>query len=950
MSCRSTTRVAMRPTSLSLAVQAVAIVLLWLPSQVVGQEGGNPATDTIPGDAWERDAGPYEHPRDAPVATAVRIDVPLSIDGRLDEPVWMTAPAISDFRQTVPNEGAPVSQRTEIRFLYDNDAIYVGAWLWDTGEILSRLARRDAGVPDADFFVVLLDTYHDHRTAYRFSTSPAAMKRDEIVTDGGGGGGGRGGGGRGGGGGGGAGGGFGDTSWDPIWDVRTSITDEGWFVEMRIPFSQLRYSTDPAQVWGLQVERKIRRYGEDTVWAFSSRNERGGIPRFGHLVGIENIPQGKRLEVLPYVGARAEYTNIDRPAGMSFDNPFRSGSDYFGNAGADLKYRLSSNLTLDATVNPDFGQVELDPSVINLTAFETRFDEKRPFFVEGADVFRFGGGGMGGPQLLYSRRIGRAPQGSVPTSAAYSDVPTATTILGAGKVTGKTASGWSLALLDAVTGKESATHVDGDGVRSRSVVEPLTNYLAGRLRRDIEDGSASYGVIATGVHRRLESDALRARLRSSAYSFGLDGRRDLFDRTWTISTALASSYIAGDASAIALTQRSSARYFQRPDASHLSYDPGATSMRGMFGRAQLSKNTGDWRANAAVSALTPGFEINDVGFQTAADRVNLNGSVNYDNNRPGRFRSWGAGISPSGSWNFAGQSQQLELSANASVQLLSFHNINVRTSRQFSSFDDRLTRGGPTGRSPGGYSAGFGLNTDSRRLVQLRSNVNFGSDESGGWGRRVNAGVTMRFRGIYEVALSPEYERSRTAAQYVGAVADANATDTFGFRYVFAALDQTTVSLQTRFNATFTPDLSLELYAEPLLSSGNFGPLMEFAAPGTFSFREFGRDAGTVTKEADGRYLIDPDGDGPAPAFRMRDPDFDIRSLLGSAVLRWEWSPGSTLFLVWQQARSDRLTGNPLDVGLHPVGRFDFRNDATALLDLKPDNIFLVKISYWFNP
>ncbi len=301
------------------------------------------------------------------------------------------------------------------------------------------------------------------------------------------------------------GGGLGDTSWDPVWDLETTITDEGWFVEMRIPFSQLRYRAEEVQNWGFQVERKIRRRGEDAAWAFTPRNQPRGVARYGHLDGVEGIGQGKRLELLPYVTGRAEYLQIARSEAAGFDNPFRSGSDFFGNAGLDLKYRLGTNLTLDATVNPDFGQVELDPAVINLTAFETRFEEKRPFFLEGAEIFRFGdlGGRPGGSevQLLHSRRIGGTPQGLVPGESEYADVPGSTAILGAMKLSGKTASGWSLGVLDAVTDRVRAPWVDVDGVRGETEVEPRANYLAARLRRDIRQGTGSFGVVATSVNR-----------------------------------------------------------------------------------------------------------------------------------------------------------------------------------------------------------------------------------------------------------------------------------------------------------------------------------------------------------------------------------------------------------------------------------------------------------------
>jgi len=896
--------------------------------------------------------GPNQHATDAPEVRAVRISSPIVIDGRLDEEVWMTAPAITDFRQTTPNEGEPVSERTEVRFLYDDGYIYVGAWLWDRGEILTRLARRDAVVPDADFFVVIFDTYHDHRTAYRFATSPAGMKRDEIVTGDRGGGGGAPGGPGGPGGGGGS---FGDTSWDPVWEIKTSITDEGWFVEMRVPFSQLRYSRDDVQVWGLQVERKIRRHGEDTVWSFTPSLERGGVARFGHLLGIENIGQGKRLELLPFLGGRAEYTRVSRNPAAPFDNPFRSGADYFGNMGADLKYRLTSNLTVDATINPDFGQVEMDPAIINLTAFETRFDEKRPFFIEGAEIFRFGevGGRPGSmdAQLLYSRRIGRAPQGSLPTSALYGDMPSASTILGAMKLTGKTAGGWSVGVLNAVTGRQIAPFMEQGGIRDEAVVEPMSNYFAGRLRRDVRSGEGSMGVIATMVHRDLDDDVLASRLRSSAYAAGVDARIDFMNRTWTLAGELSPSYIVGDAPAIALAQRSSARYFNRPDADHLDYDPSATSLAGLFGRVDLGKRAGQWRGGMTVTGITPGYEINDLGFQSSADRVDVSSNFGFDQTQPGRvLRRWSVRLLPSASWNFFEENQSREVGFFGNGQLLSFHGFNVRYFRQFSAWNDRMTRGGPLTRDPGGFSTGFGFNTDSRGTVQLRTNVNLSGDDGGGWSRGGSANVSYRIAGIYEFQLGPDVRRSRTAAQYVTTVADATAENTSEHRYIFAPLDQTTVGVQTRFNATFTPELSFEFYAQPFLSSGKYSGLMELAAPRTFEFREYGSDVGTIRQGSDGRFVIDPDGTGPAGEFRVTNLDFNYRSLLGNAVFRWEWRPGSTLFLVWQQVRTERITPLLGDTEARRIGSFDLERDTRALFGLRPDNILLIKMNYWFNP
>ena len=883
----------------------------------------------------------YSHDDMAPVAQAVRTEAPIAIDGVLDEAVWMTAPAITEFLQSVPAEAQPVTEKTEVRFLYDDDNIYVGAWLWDEGEVPARLRRRDQGTPDADYFVVIFNSYHDHRTAYRFAVSAAGNHSDEILTIQ-----------RGRGLGAGA-GGFSDLSWDPVIDVRTTITDDGWFVEWRIPFSQLRFRADEIQTWGLQVERKLRRKAEDVLWAFTPRNEPQVVARYGHLYGIEGIAQGKRLELLPYVAARSERLEIPRSEAAGFDDPFRSGSEYFGNVGLDLKYRLGTNLTLDGAVNPDFGQVELDPAVINLTAFETRFDEKRPFFVEGAEIFRFGEGG-GRPrgsdaQLLYSRRIGRTPQGLVPGAAAYSDVPGQTRILGAAKLTGKTESGWSLGLLEAVTDRVRAPWVDPDRTRGKTVVEPRSNYLAARMRRDVRQGTGSFGVIATGVNRDLRSGTLRSRLRASAYAVGLDGRIDARSLKWSLSGNLSGSTVNGHADAIARTQRSSARYMDRPDATHMKFDPDARSLRGLYGRLDLAKQTGRWQGNLRVTGITPGYEVNDLGFQTFADRIEVLSDVRYLKPTVGRhFRTFNLTASAANTFNFGGEAVVSDVGLSLNAEHASFNRFRGSITRRFEVWDDRLTRGGPLSLQPAGYSGDIGFNTDRRATLQFRTGFRFDEDDAGGWSRGGNVGLFLRFWENYEIDVGAQVSRDRFAAQYVATVSDPAATQTFGNRYLFAPLDQTTVSIDTRFNVTFSPDLTFELYAQPLMSSGDYRGLMELAAPRTFDFVRYGKDAGTLSRADNDGYMIDPGGGGEP--FVVSDPDFDLRSLLGSAVLRWQWRPGSTLFLVWQQTRAERLLRTPGGAFDEGIGEFRLGRDARELFGLKPDNIFAIKVSYWLNP
>ncbi|MQA89182.1 MAG: hypothetical protein GEU90_02945 [Gemmatimonas sp.] len=933
------------------SARAISVVLFFavIPPSLSAQEvregemEPTPADVTLPAVEAEATGPAYSGPihSAAPVARAVRTAEPIAVDGQLDEDAWKTAPAITNFTQMDPVEGSPISERTEIRFLYDDEAIYVGAWLWDDGEILNRLARRDAGVPDADFFVVIFDTFHDHNTAYRFATAPSAMKRDEIMSGGGGGGGG--------------GGGFGDTSWDPVYDLNTTVTDQGWFVEYRIPFSQLRFSPVEDLVWGLQVERKIRRKSEDTVWAFSPKNEPGGTPRFGHLEGLSGIEPGRRLEVLPYVGARAEFVGVEQSSDVTFADPFRTDAEYFSSFGADLKYRLTSNITLDATVNPDFGQVEVDPAVINLTAFETRFNEKRPFFVEGAEIFRFGGGGGGGGgpggQILYSRRIGRAPQGDVPDEAEYELAPTATTILGAAKVTGKTANGWSLGFLEAVTNRERADWIDAEGVTREELVEPVTNYFVGRLRREMRLGQTTIGGLFTAVNRDLSGSSLESELHAAAYTGGIDLRHLWADREWEFSARFSPSYVTGSEEAIVETQESSARYYQRPDASYVDLDPTATSLFGYNARASIAKQAGDWTGHFSATAMSPGYELNDIGFLTETDRLQLDLNFGYEENQPGRyFRRWNIRGGPDVVWNYGGDVVGGQINAFGNGQFANYWGFGGRFGYNPPRYNDRLTRGGPTTRELAGYNGNFNIRSDGRRRVVGRFGVDFEWDEGGAWRRSADFSLTMRPNPIVELDIGPNLNRRHVTAQYVTTHTDALADHTYGERYIFANLDQTTLGIDTRVNVTFTPELSFELYAQPFMSSGDYESLKELRAPRTFDLIEYGVDAGSIEPVDEEDFVIDPDGPGGAPEFTVSNSDFNLRSLRGNAVLRWEWTPGSTLFLVWQQNRSNRITAHDPDSPLARVGNFDFGRDARELVDLPADNIFLLKFTYWLNP
>jgi hypothetical protein len=858
-----------------------------------------------------------------PTAQAARREGTVRIDGVPDEPAWQAADLITGFIQNDPREGERATQPTEVRILFDDANLYVSAWLHDSEAVSTRLARRDVYMPDSDWFSVALDSYHDHLTAYRFMVNPSGVRGDEILSGGDA--------------------DHGDDGWDPVWEVATRVGGDGWTVEMRIPFSQLRFDAEGGGVWGLQLERAVGRLQEEAVFAFTPKSERGGIARYGHLEGLRSLEEGGNLEILPYLVGRAEYIPVETPADVSFANPFRDGSEYFASAGLDFKYRMASNLTLDATVNPDFGQVELDPAVVNLTAYETRFDEKRPFFVEGADIFQFGDAGdwEGSTQLLYSRRIGGTPRGGGPQGAVYEDVPNAATILGAAKVTGRTVGGWSLGFLEAVTAREVGRFVDAGGGHQSEVVAPLTNYLVGRVRRSMREGQTVLGGMATGVHRRLGGLALASSLRAEAYSAGLDFTHEWGNRSWALSGYAAGSRIGGDPEAIVSAQRSSARYYQRPDADYLTLDPTATSLNGYVVSASLEKQAGlHWRGSLDAGATSPGFEVNDLGYQRDADRLSTGASVEYVENRPGDvFREWSVDVRADGSWNYGRDFLGVWMDAEIQGQLLSYWSGEIGLNHDFPGYDDRLTRGGPLTRSLASNEVSLRLESDDRKPWTVEADASYRWDEAGGDQYEVSLGLGLRTASSWNVTLGPELSRERPVAQYLGSIGDPSATRTYGRRYLFAGLDQVTLALEGRLNWTFQPGLTLEAYVQPFLASAAFEGVSELQAPRTFSFLRYGRDVGTVVREGSD-LVIDPDGAGPAPSFRLDDEDFNERSLRGSAVLRWEWRPGSTLFLVWQHQRFDSAPLDDLSLG----------RDLHALFRAPSENVFVMKVSYWLSP
>jgi Domain of unknown function (DUF5916)/Carbohydrate family 9 binding domain-like len=868
-----------------------------------------------------------------PLATlqAARLQGEVRLDGRLDDAAWQAAQPSDAFTQSYPDPGAAPTLRTEARVLYDDENLYVAVRLHDPApdSIAAPLARRDAGGIYSDWLNVSIDSRHDRRSAFLFSVNPRGVQRDIYLSDDGG---------------------SEDGSWNAVWDVATTVDSAGWAAEFRIPMSQLRFGgqAGDARTWGLQITRDIARRGERASWSPWTRNDAGFVSRFGTLTGLTGVRAPRALEVMPYASAR-----LTRAPGDAEDPFFRENEPGL-DAGADLRLGLPAGLTLSATINPDFGQVEADPAEVNLTAFETFFGERRPFFTEGSDVFRFGAtrafNKYGSQEYFYSRRVGRSPQRVLNgPSYPFVDAPQQTRILGAAKVSGRTPGGWSVGVMDALTGRESARFAGPDGERGRVEVEPLSNYFVGRARKDLNGGASQVGLLGTATHRSLDDETLRSMLHRDAYLGGVDFLHTWADRAWSVSGYLAGSRVGGTEDVLTATQRSSARYYQRPDADYVELDGDRTSLTGHIGELAIAHG-GSWDASLQLKQVSPGFEINDVGFQTRSDARSVATFLGRSVNRQvGILRNHSYSTWQFRAWNFGGDKILDGAAASANATFTNFWGSGVQVGVRPEYVNDRLTRGGPLSMQPAQWNVNAWVETDSRKPVFFGTEAAYREDASGLRERSFAAWSTLRPSSAVRVQLGPRFSHNDYTAQYVRTTADARATDTYGARYVFGALDQTTFSLETRLDWTFTPRLSLQLYAQPFVSAGSYRGFKELTTPGEFAFARYGADRGTLCR-IDGVYVADPvaaracpaelpAADDPNFVVRFGDPDFNVRSLRGNAVLRWEYRPGSTLFFVWQQERS----------GFEPIGDFDWDRDTRGIFDGPSHNVFLIKASYWIG-
>lgn len=838
----------------------------------------------------------------------------------MDEPEWATAPPSDGFLQRDPDQGQPATEPTEMRILFDDHALYVGVRLFDSepSRISRQLSRRDA-VAEADTFTLYLDPQGDRRTGVLFQVSAAGVQRDAAIYDDI----------------------FEDDTWDAVWESAVSTDADGWTLEMRIPLSQLRFPRTQGHFWGINARRIVYRKNENSWLVLVPKNETGLASRMAVLEGLDGVKPGRRLELLPYASTRFELIEPSSP-----EDPFNDGSRAFGGTGLDFKYGIGTGMTLVGAINPDFGQVEVDPAVVNLTAFETFFEEKRPFFTEGSQIFlRFGRSGASDyttfyfpePILFYSRRIGRTPQGS--TSGDFVDTPASTTILGATKLVGR-ARGWNLGVLEALTDSEEA-RVMTSGTTDRIEVEPLTNYFVARAQRDL-GRRAGIGFFGSSVFRRLDTASLENLLVDQAGVGGVDGHFFLdAKRDWVVFGGLSGSNVTGSPDAIMRLQKAPQRYYQRPDAPHVKLDPGATAMSGWAGRVGLNKNSGNVTVNAGLWGISPGFEANDMGYATQTDRAGGHGMILFRKLTPDRWsRTRRLSLAKWWTWNYGRESQGNGIQVAGGFQLLNYWQFDATFGWSWNTWDDKLTRGGPTTIRPGIKSLSLIATSDLRRPFWLTATAVFSNREFGSRSRQFLTTLNVRPFAALTLSATPSLFKTDTLAQYLATIPDLTAVSTYDNRYVFGQLKQTEVAIPLRANLVLSPKLSVQLYTQALLSAGDFPTIRELAEPNTFAFPIYGTDLGSITRNsAANLYTIDPDSEGPASPFSIPIPDFNQKSLRVNAVLRWEFRPGSAIYAVWTERRRD----------LQDPGDFSFGSDLGHLLQAPADDVFLVKIAWWIG-
>ena len=856
------------------------------------------------------------------IYTTNRTSTPPVIDGELDDEAWSQGEWGGDFRQYEPDEASPVKQKTEFKILYDDNNLYVAIKAYDSApdSIVSRMTRRDD--TDGDEVLIAVDSYFDQRTAFGFGVSAAGVKGDLVWTEDGM---------------------NEDETFDPIWYVKTAMYSWGWAAEMRIPFTQLRFSANENQIWGLELIREIYRYDETDLWQPIARNASGLVHNSGLLHGLKEIKPRTQFDITPYGVAKLEtYEGED-------GNPWVDGTDFKVNAGLDAKIGVTNNMIMSLTVNPDFGQVEADPSEVNLTAFESYFQEKRPFFVESQNITSYGlglgEGSSGNDNLFYSRRVGRSPR--MPYSAddgEYAYTPSFIPIIGAAKLTGKSANGWSVGAVEAVTAQVSSKVYDEASDETTHVTaEPLANYAVGRIQKDINEGNTIIGGMLTSTIRSLD-DVTEDYFHKNATTGGIDFTQYFGDKNYIFQLRTAFSNITGSENAIARTQRSAIHNFERPDADYVEYDPTRTSLSGFGGNLMTGKIGGNFNVFYLSAWKSPGLELNDIGYLRVADQYIGVLVFSYNIYKPfSIFNQMNFGTNIIHAHDFGGTLTNLGDEFSWQAQFKNLWSAYLAGQVYGEETDNHLLRGGPSMKVPGnaGIHGGFDSNDRKKFVVELNGNYSWGFEDSY---KSTGIGLEFSYRPISTLSLSvePEMEKTLNAMQYVTETSVTSGVYTP--RYIFGSIDQNILSLSLRVDYSITPDLTIQYWGQPFFGSGAYDEFKyvtdESAGADEYTDRYHEYTSDEISyDENDGTYLVDENRDGMID-YTFEKPDFNISEFLHNFVIRWEFLPGSTAYFVWSQQR-DYFSDS---------GVFDLGQQASDLFtDNKPYNVFLIKLSYRFG-
>ena len=825
---------------------------------------------------------------------AIRADEAIAVDGKLDEAAWARE-GYTRLIQRDPLEGEEPTERTAVLFAYNDEGLFIAGTCYHTGTdtIVGGLARRDRTV-ESDWFWFWIDPNYDRQNGYGFAVNPDGSMIDQrlyrdIMTD---------------------------DDWDGVWEASAVRYDDRWTFEMFIPYDQLRFNKADKYVWGINFKRYVLANAEHNYFSMVPKDQSGFVSRFGALNGIRGIKPPPRLFISPYVSG--QLNDYPGTSGHSFYNQMRTNQ----NLGLDIKYGITGNLTLDLAINPDFGQAEVDPAVINLTAFETYYSEKRTFFQEGSDIFNFGANPTGGLwgcywygyNMFYSRRIGRQPNSS-PVHDGDTYTPEQTTILGAAKVSGKI-NNWSVGSINALTQEEFAQVEDTSGARFKDTIEPSTFYGVYRGLGEFNEGKQGLGFMLTTVQRNQDDSRLRADNNDQALVGGIDGWSYLgASQKWAFLGQMVVSRVTGSRERMVNVQRSSRHYYQRPDLEAARLDSNRTHLDGWLGRFGVRTVGGKAHFQTAVGIISPGFDINDLGFNSRGNVINWHVVGSYNWLEPTSwYRSISLHLMTSSNFDLEGNRLFSQLWHGGNFQQLNYiaHHWNIQITPD--GWDIFTTRGGPSIETPGYTNLHWGIATDSRKKVYFQTCITKQYVADGSRWNVMNPSLTLRLASSLNLTAGVDLMTDDYHRQYVATVDDPAAE--YGAHYVFATLDQKEVSGSLRLDWGITPRLSVQAYVQPFISVGAYSDFKAAIAQ-SLDFNPFD-------------YENHEDYD---------NPDFNYKSFRANVVMRWEYMPGSLLYLVWTQNRAD----------YEYPGEFELGRDMRTLADRSGDNIFFIKVSHMFS-